>query len=170
MSDDAQNTDLAHIFVDECEADGLPRLSEKNQEFVKLLTLGKTQADAYALSRGLVDYNVKSAEQSGCRLAAHPKVKAWLDYIKSAVADNIVCSKETHLAELARLSASAERNGNYGAAVNAEIARGKVAGLYVDRQEFVDLTPLQIIEQVRELLGDGAAVEAGKMLLEDNLH
>jgi hypothetical protein len=51
---------------------------------------------------------------------------------------------------------AAVENNAYGAAVTAEINRGKAAGLYVDRKEFTvnknnDLTKLEIIKRIQEL-------------------
>jgi phage terminase small subunit len=42
---------------------------------------------------------------------------------------------EGHLIELARLREKAVDNGQFSAAITAEVARGKAAGLYVDKRE-----------------------------------
>jgi len=61
-----------------------------------------------------------------------------------------------HLENLEKLRDQAVSNNAFGAAVTAEINRGKAAGLYVDRKELTvnktsDLTKLQIIERIKEL-------------------
>ena len=156
--------EFVDVFGDGEIPEELPKLNVNQLTFVKLLWQGTKQEQAYRQAYDKPDADRGVIASAASRLCASPRVKQWLDYGRSAVAANVICTKESHLAELARLSASAELAGNYGAAVHAEISRGKVAGLYVDRKEFVDLTKGQIIEQVRDMLGEDAAKVALEVL------
>ena len=162
-----QIVDFVDIFDDTVpggeEVSGLPKISPVRLAYVKLIWSGLSQTEAYRQAyQSTSSPHVLGAAAS--RLSAHPDIRAWLDYGRSAIANSVVCTKESHLAELARLSASAELAGQYAAAVNAEISRGRAAGLYIERTEIVDMTPQQIIDEVRRLLGDEAAVIAEELL------
>ena len=64
---------------------------------------------------------------------------------------------------MSELSTKAEKTGNYGAAVNAEVNKGKAAGLYVTRTEDVGsgrATLDQFLTAVEELLGMDQAKKA----------
>jgi hypothetical protein len=61
-----------------------------------------------------------------------------------------------HLKNLEDIRDKAIENNAFGAAVTAEINRGKASGLYVDRKELTvnktsDMSKLQIIERIKEL-------------------
>ena len=74
---------------------------------------------------------------------------------------------ETHLAELSALRDEAKLAGNYGAAVQAELNRGKAAGLYIERH--LDMTKAKTadadaLKALAELLGDKAAEDAARKM------
>ncbi|MFC4705193.1 MULTISPECIES: hypothetical protein [Paraburkholderia] len=55
--------------------------------------------------------------------------------MRQPAVENAQITLESHLAELAALRNAARAARDYGAAIRAEIARGKAAGLYVERLE-----------------------------------
>jgi hypothetical protein len=55
-----------------------------------------------------------------------------------------------HLEELRRLRDSARESGQYGAAIQAEVKRGEVAGFYMKRCE--DVTPVKPEERETRVL------------------
>ena len=63
------------------------------------------------------------------------KVRARVEELRKPVVIATRVTLAGHLARLAELSEKAEQEGKYSAAVAAEISRGKVAGLYVERTE-----------------------------------
>lgn len=79
-----------------------------------------------------------------------PAIAAALDieYAKAGARNEITV--DSHLARLAELGAHAAQAGQYSAAITAEINRGKVAGLYVERTE--DVTGLSKDQRRERLL------------------
>jgi hypothetical protein len=74
---------------------------------------------------------------------------------------------ENHIAELAKLREESRGKGAWSAAINAEVARGKAAGLYIDQKIIkygsVDsLTPAELEAKMKQILEDhkGLIVEA----------
>ncbi len=68
-------------------------------------------------------------------LLAHPKVAARIKELRAPVAANVQLTLEQHLSDLQRLRDAALAGQKYSAAVQAEIARGKASGLYIERIE-----------------------------------
>jgi hypothetical protein len=64
---------------------------------------------------------------------------------------------ENHIAELAKLREESRGKGAWSAAINAEVARGKAAGLYIDQKIIkygsVDsLTPAELEAKMKQIL------------------
>ena len=59
------------------------------------------------------------------------------------------CTFEAHLAELARLRDPAEKSGNFGAAVQAEVSRGKASRFYVEQTEDLTYSPEKLQRQLQ---------------------
>lgn len=70
-------------------------------------------------------------------------------------------TKDEHISELQRLAAEAQEAGDYGAAVEATYAIGKVLGFYRERVviEYNGATPDAVTRAVIELLSRKAAVD-----------
>jgi hypothetical protein len=83
---------------------------------------------------------------------------------------------ENHITELARLRDESKDKGAWSAAINAEVARGKAAGLYVDQKiikygTLDSLTPQELELKMKQILEDhkGLLVEADfEMVKEPN--
>lgn len=132
------------------DADGLPELTAQQMGFVEGILEGLTASDAYRKHYSSTSPRYVWAEAS--RLRSHPGVAAWLAAARKAALDTGRVTLEGHQSELARLREIALDTGNVGAAVQAEISRGKVQGLYVER--FEDVTakdPMQTIEAIRRI-------------------
>ena len=76
----------------------------------------------------------------------------------------------THLTDLRDIREGAIRNGAWSAAVTAEVARGKAAGLYVTRSELtvnrVDtMSKDEVLERMQQLYYDTDGIlPAGKII------
>ena len=55
--------------------------------------------------------------------------------LRSPAVERAQLTLDGHLEDLKRVQDAAEKEGKYSAAISAEVARGKTAGLYVDRHE-----------------------------------
>jgi phage terminase small subunit len=65
----------------------------------------------------------------------NPKVAARIAELRAPAAEKAQLTLDKHLDDLMRLRNMAVKDGKWSAAINAEIARGKAAGLYVERTE-----------------------------------
>lgn len=75
----------------------------------------------------------KTRWEEASRLLKNPKVAARISEIRAEVGAAARVTLEGHVAELLWLREMAALNGKYSAAVQAEMARGKVHGLYIER-------------------------------------
>ena len=64
-----------------------------------------------------------------------PHVLARIQHLQSEVAAGVVLTMQQHLGDLKELRDKAADDGRWSAAVAAEVARGKAAGLYVEKTE-----------------------------------
>jgi hypothetical protein len=69
----------------------------------------------------------------------------------------------THLTDLKDIREGAMRNGAWSAAVGAEVARGKAAGLYINRSELVvskvdTMSKDQILERMQQIYHDTGGI------------
>jgi hypothetical protein len=67
------------------------------------------------------------------RLSIHPMVALRLASLRAEARKESGITLQEHLSRLNRLGIKAEQVNQFGAAVTAEMARGKVSGHYVDR-------------------------------------
>jgi hypothetical protein len=82
---------------------------------------------------------------------------------------------ENHITELARLRDESKGKGAWSAAINAEVARGKAAGLYIDQKiikygSLDSLTPAELEAKMKQILEDnkGLLVEADFNVVNEN--
>jgi hypothetical protein len=82
---------------------------------------------------------------------------------------------ENHITELARLRDESKNKGAWSAAINAEVARGKAAGLYIDQKiikygSLDSLTPAELEAKMKQILEDNKnlIVEADFNVVNEN--
>ena len=149
---------------------GLPkRLTEMQQRFAEFLVFGgpegpMTQTEA-ALAAG---YSPKRARQEGselCNPRLSPLVVKYIGEIRSELQEKYRVDYGSHITELARLREEAREKGAWSAAINAEVARGKAAGLYIEQKiikhgKLEDLSERELEARLSEIIEDN------KLLLE----
>jgi hypothetical protein len=74
--------------------------------------------------------------------------------------------KKLHISELAKLRDNARESKAWSAAVNAEVARGKAAGLYVEQKiirtgSLTDLTAEQLENRMKEIIQEYSPILEG---------
>jgi hypothetical protein len=63
-----------------------------------------------------------------------PLVVKYIGELRAEIQEKYGINFEKHISELAKLREDARAKGAWSAAINAEIARGKAGGLYVDQK------------------------------------
>ncbi|MEL0325485.1 MAG: hypothetical protein VXA09_00580 [Burkholderiaceae bacterium] len=71
-----------------------------------------------------------------------------------------------HIAELAKLRDDSRKKGAWSAAINAEVARGKAAGLYVEQKiirtgKLEDLTAEELEARMQQIMHDYSPILEG---------
>lgn len=151
-----KKTDTTEAFKD---------LSIEEQEWCVLVSTGVNNTDAYRQvypDRG-AEWTDGALRVAAHRLSKKANVLLILDSLAEEQRERAHVTLESHLDELGRLAKRAELAGNYGAAVNAEVNRGKVAGLYVERTaDVTPADPLTLLSQLAETCPEAAQALARK--------
>ena len=145
---------------------GVPkRLTEMQQRFAEFLVFGgpegpMTQSEA-AVAAG---YSVNRARQEGSELnnpRLSPLVAKYIGELKEERLKKHEVTYAKHVAELDRIKQAALKKGSFSSAVNAEVSRGKAAGLYIDRKiiktgKLEDMSEQELEAKMRQILDDYA--------------
>lgn len=111
-------------------------MTPKQAAFVReyLIDLNATAAAKRA------GYSVKTAHVIGAENLTKPEIAAAVQAAQSKLAENNGMTIDLHLLALKEIRDAAHAEGKYSAAASAEIARGKVAGFYVEKVLIEDVT------------------------------
>ncbi|WP_321823580.1 terminase small subunit [Pyramidobacter piscolens] len=112
-------------------------LTEKQEIFCRELIKGATKADAYRAAYDCRRMKAATVRQRAKELADKPAVAARLEELRAPAVAEAQVTLTGHLNDLKDLRDEARRKGKYAAAVQAEIARGKASGLYVEKTELM---------------------------------
>ena len=116
---------------------GLPKkLSEQQKKFAELLVYneGRKTPTECAKEAG---YAEGSCHVTASRLRDpnfSPLVVKYIGEIRTEIQKKYEVSFERHITELGRIRQEALSKGAFSAATNAEVARGKAAGLYIEQK------------------------------------
>ena len=88
-----------------------------------------------------------------------PLVVKYIGELRAEVQEKYGITFERHLSELAKLRDSSAKKGAWSAAINAEVARGKAGGLYVDQKLVMtgnldQLSEDELQAKMRQILDD----------------
>ena len=115
---------------------GLPKqLTERQIKFAELLenNEGRKRAAEAAYEAGYKTRPRQAAsELRNPRIS--PLVVKYIGELRAEVQEKFGIDLGRHLGELAKLRDDAMKKGAWSAAINAEVARGKAGGLYVDQK------------------------------------
>ena len=93
----------------------------------------------------------------------YPLVARYVGELRSEVQEKYGINFEKHITELAKIRNEALKKGAWSAAVNAEVARGKAGGLYIDQKLIMtgnvdNLSAEEIKEKLRKILEDNKEI------------
>ena len=97
----------------------------------------------------------------------YPLVVKYIGELREEIQKKYEVTFERHITELAKLREESRAKGAWSAAINAEVARGKAAGLYVEQKiikhgKLEDMTEKELEAKMKQLIEDhkGLIVEA----------
>jgi len=141
---------------------GLPKkLTDQQIKFANLIVAeeGRKTATQCAIEAG---YAKDSARQAASKLQnpkLFPLVVQYLGEIRAEWQKKYEVSFGSHITELAKLRDEARDKKAWSAAVNAEVARGKAAGLYIEQKiirtgKLEDLTTEELESRMKQIIDD----------------
>ena len=140
---------------------GVPKqLTERQMKFAELLIYneGRKSPAECALEAGYKTRPRQAAsELRNPRIS--PLVVKYIGELRAEVQEKYGITFERHLTELAKLRDDSAKKGAWSAAINAEVARGKAGGLYVDQKLVMtgnldQLSEDELQAKMRQILDD----------------
>ena len=140
---------------------GVPaNLTEKQIKFAELLVYneGRMSPAECAKEAGYASRPRQAASELR-NPKVYPLVSRYIGELRSEVQEKYGINFERHITELAKIREDAVKKGAWSAAVNAEVARGKAAGLYVDQKiikygNLDQLTEAELETKMKQILDD----------------
>ena len=149
---------------------GLPkRLTEMQMKFAHLLVTNEGRMTGYECAKE-AGYSEDRARVTASELQSpkkYPLVVKYIGEIREEYQKKYAVTFERHITELGKIRAEALRKGAWSAAVNAEVARGKAAGLYIEQKiirtgKLDDLSEDELEKRMTEIMNEYSPILEGK--------
>ena len=148
---------------------GLPKkLTEQQIKFANLLIAeeGRKTATQCAIEAG---YAKDSARQHASKLQnpkLYPLVVQYIGELRAEWQKKFEVTFGNHITELGKLRDEAREKKAWSAAVNAEVARGKAAGLYIEQKiirtgKLEDLSTEELELRMKQIIDDYSPILEG---------
>jgi phage terminase small subunit len=108
-------------------------LTAKQEKFCEEVASGKTQSDAYRVAYNASNMADETINSKASILMTKGNIRARMEEIRTPAVEAAQLTLETHLRDLYELRELAKKDMKWSAAIQAEIARGKVAGLHITK-------------------------------------
>ena len=148
---------------------GLPKLlTEQQKKFCELLVYneGRKTPTECAVEAGYAEgsAHVRASELRNAN--KFPLVVKHIGELRSEIQKKYEVSFEGHITDLGRIRQEALAKGAFSAATNAEIARGKAAGLYIEQKisltgKIEDLSIEQLEAKMKKIYEDNQTLIEG---------
>ena len=141
----------------------MKKLTEQQIKFAQLLVVneGRKTPTECAIEAGYAEDSAYVRASELRNPNKYPLVVKYINEIREEYQRKYEVTYHNHISELARLRDGARENKSWSAANNAEIARGKAAGLYIE-QKIIHHTKQSDSKDPNEWL------EKMKKIVEDN--
>jgi len=154
---------------------GVPkRLTEMQQKFAHELVSNEGRKYGYqcAIDAG---YAKDRSRQTAWELQnpkMHPLVVKYIGELREEYQKKYAVTFERHISELGKIRQDALKKGAWSAAVNAEVARGKAAGLYIEQKiirtgKLDDLSEDELEKRMKEIIDQYSPILEGKIEVSD---
>ena len=154
---------------------GVPkRLTEMQMKFAHEVVTneGRKNATECATDAGYTKDTavVKASQLQNPKL--YPLVVKYIGELREEYQKKYAVTFERHISELAKIRIDALKKGAWSAAVNAEVARGKAAGLYIEQKiirtgKLDDLSEEELEKRMKEIIDQYAPILEGKIDVAD---
>ena len=116
---------------------GVPkRLTDIQKRFSELHVYHEGRKTPYecAVEAGYAEDSARVRASELRNPQRYPLVVQYIGELREEIQDKYAVTFEKHIKELARLREEALKKGSFSSAVNAEVARGKAGGLYIEQK------------------------------------
>ncbi len=144
---------------------GVPaKLTEKQIKFAELLVYNEGRKSP---SECAYEAGYKTRPRQAASELRNPKysplVVKYIGELRAEVQEKYGVTFERHVSELAKIRNEALKKGAWSAAVNAEVARGKAGGLYVDQKLVMtgnvdNMSSSEIKDRLKKILDDNKEI------------
>jgi hypothetical protein len=108
-------------------------LTPQQEKFAQSVASGMNQSDAYREAYSpKATTKIETINNNAYKLMQNNEIVARVDELRKPIVKAAQLTLEAHLNDLKGLRNMATKAEQYSAAISAEVARGKAAGLYVD--------------------------------------
>ena len=148
---------------------GLPKkLTEQQIKFAQLLVTnhGRKTPTECAIEAGYADGSARVRASELRNPQRFPLVGQYIGELRDEYNKKYEVDYGSHIAELGRIRQQALDKGAWSAAVNAEVARGKAAGLYIEQKiirtgKLEDLTSEELESRMKMIIDEYSPILEG---------
>ena len=150
---------------------GVPkRLTEMQMKFAHEIVSNEGRKNGFecAVAAGYAEDSarVRASELQNPKL--FPLVVKYIGELREEYQKKYAVTFERHISELGKIRVDALKKGAWSAAVNAEVARGKAAGLYIEQKiirtgKLDDLSEEELEKRMKEIIDQYAPILEGKV-------
>jgi len=146
----------------------ITRLTEMQMKFAHEIVSneGRKNGTECAISAGYANDSagVRAAELQNPK--RFPLVVKYIGELRDEYQKKYAVTFERHIAELGKLRMEALKKGAWSAAINAEVARGKAAGLYIEQKiirtgKIDDLSEAELENRMKEIIDQYSPILEG---------
>ena len=130
------------------------KLTPKQEKFAQGIAKGLNLSDAYRESYDASGMNPVTINTKACLMSKREQIRARVDELREPAIKNIGITLESHLNDLLMLRGLASEDKQFSAAISAEVARGKAAGIVIDKTQITGAGggPVEI-KVIKEIIG-----------------
>ena len=138
-------------------------------KFAHLLVTNEGRMNGYECAKE-AGYSEDRARVTASELQSpkkYPLVVKYIGEIREEYQKKYAVTFERHITELGKIRQEALRKGAWSAAVNAEVARGKAAGLYIEQKiirtgKLDDLSEDELENRMKEIMNEYSPILEGE--------
>jgi len=153
---------------------GLPKkLTDQQIKFAQLLVTneGRKTPTECAIEAGYADGSARVRASELRNPRRFPLVVGYIGELREEYNKKYEVDYGRHIAELGKIRQSALDKGAWSAAVNAEVARGKAAGLYIEQKiirtgKLEDLSAEELETRMKEIIEEYSPILEGESVSE----
>ena len=153
---------------------GLPKkLTDIQRKFSELYVYNEGRKTPYecAVEAGYAEDSARVRASELRNPKRYPLVVKYISELREEIQQKYEVTFEKHIKELARIREDALKKGSFSSAVNAEVSRGKAAGLYIEQKiiktgKLEDMTEKELEKRMKQIIDDYSPILNAKPIEE----